>query len=78
VSGATEMPMSDELEYAVRIYARMRALEDLSFKRNLFTQWQSQAHNTDTTPAAILAQLSAARNDWEHRIGKLAILRESF
>lgn len=77
VSGSTEMPMSTELEYAVRTYARVAALESMVQQRNLFTQWQAQPQNTDITPAGLLQQLSMARSEWHRLAGQIAVIRES-
>ena len=75
VSGSTEMPMTDELEWAVRAYAKMAAIESLLASRNVYTQWQTAGSATDATPASLHAQLSAARQDWERRSRQIARLR---
>lgn len=77
VSGATEMPMSTELEWAVRKYARVIALESMLQQRNLFTQWQTTAQNNDTSPASLMQQLSAARADWLRLAAKIVRIRET-
>lgn len=78
VSSSTEMPMSTELEYAVKAYAKVQALESMIQQRNLFTQWSAQPGNTDVTPASLLNQLSMAHADWERTRRKITLLREAF
>lgn len=77
VSGTTEMPMSDDLEYAVRVYARVLGIESLINARNLFTQWQALSNNTDATPASLQAHLSLARTNWERLRRQIVLLREN-
>jgi hypothetical protein len=77
VSGSTEMPMSTELEWAVRAYARVCALEILLNQRNRYTQWQTQPGNTDVTPGALLQQIAQARAAWERRAQRIIVLREA-
>lgn len=75
VSGSTAMPMSNELEWAVRIYARMVALRSLAMSRNLYTQWQALPGNTSVTNAELVAQISQAEQEWHRRSRQIAILR---
>lgn len=77
VSGSTELPMSDQLEYAVRARAKVQCLEMLVAQRNLFTQWQAQPGNTDISAAVMMQQLTMARADWERYQAKLIVLREN-
>lgn len=77
VSGTTELPMSTELEYAVRTYAKMQAIESMVQQRNLFTQWQSTAQNQDITPAQLLQQLTMARANWERIASKIRLLKDA-
>lgn len=68
--------LSDELEYAVRIYCRLEALERLVADRDQFTQWQTRSNNTDISPAGLMNQLSLAREEWRRRSRQLSLLRE--
>lgn len=77
VSGSTELPMSTELEYAVRTYAKLKALESMLQQRNLFTQWQSTSQNTEVTSASLIQQISQARVAWLQQATKITILREA-
>jgi len=69
--------LSGGLEQAVMAYCRIEALQRLSFERDLFTQWQTHAGNTDVTPAALMNALSLAREDWRRKSRALMVLREA-
>lgn len=70
------LTVSNELEQAMRVYCRIEALQRLVFDRDLFSQWQSIAGNTDVTPAGLMNSLSLAQADWRRRERQLFVPRE--
>lgn len=77
VSGATAMPVSTELEWAIRSYCKVGALRRLGSERALFSQWQTRSGNTDITPAGLLNDLAMAEDDWRRKTRALFVLREA-
>lgn len=75
VTGATAMPVSTELEYALRAHARYGALKSMLQQRNLFTQWQTLSGNNDTSPASLMSQLTQAEQEWQRRRKEIAVLK---
>lgn len=71
------MPVSQELLDALRFYTQMEGIQTLLGNRALFTQWQTRSNNTDVTPAALMNDLSMARQEWARRSGALLVLREA-
>lgn len=69
--------LSNELEEAVVIYSRIEGFRALLQDRDLFTQWQTRSHNTDTSPAAVMNALNLAQDDWRHLARSLLVLRGS-
>jgi hypothetical protein len=65
--------ISEELKWAVVAYCRVEALQRLVAERDLFTQWQTRAGNSDISPAGLMNALSMAQEDWRRR--SRAILR---
>lgn len=68
---------SNEAQWAMRAYCRVGALQRLIMERDLFTQWQGRANNTDVTPAALMNGLSLAQEDWRRRSRALMVLRQA-
>jgi hypothetical protein len=75
-AGGDTLSLSWEQEMAVRAYARVEALSALNNNRDLFTQWQTRAGNSDITPAGLLNQLSMAQAEWSRQSKRLVTLRE--
>lgn len=69
--------LSSELEQAVRDYARIAALERLTFDRDLFSQWQTRSNNTDVSPAGLMNALSQAQDAWRRKSRAISISKES-
>jgi len=67
--------ISPNLKWAVIAYARVEALEMLNADRDLFTQWQTRAGNSDISPAGLMNMLSMARQDWRRRSRAIQRLR---
>lgn len=76
-SESDDIGMSAELQWALRAYCRVEALQRLVFERDLFSQWQIRSNNTDVSPAALMNSLSLAQADWNRRSRQIAVLREA-
>ena len=74
---ADNIPVSGEREQAIRDYILVLALKRLSVERDLFTQWQTRAGNSDVSPAALLSALREAQQDWKARSRSIMVLREA-
>ena len=74
---ADVIPVSGEREEAVRDYVLVKALKRLSMERDLFTQWQTRAGNTDVSPASLMNMLNIATADWKQRARSITVLREA-
>lgn len=78
VSGDDDIvPVSGEREQAIRDYVRLLALQRLVNERDLFTQWQTRAGNSDVSPASLLSALNSAMADWKARARSITVLREA-
>ena len=75
-AGTVTVNLPVEHHYALRVYARVEALRDLTANRELFAQWQSQSHATDITPAQLYQMLNLAQAEWRTRSRALMSLRE--
>ena len=75
VTGTTPMPVSNEIEFAMRAYCRVLGLQRLVATNSLFTQWQAQPHATQVTYANLSAELTAAMTEWDRRSKYIARLR---
>jgi hypothetical protein len=75
VEGTDTAALSSEQRAAVLAYGRVEALERLNADRELFTQWQTRAGNSDISPAGLMNMLSVAREDWRRRSRSLMRLR---
>ncbi len=69
--------VSVEQKYATIAFARIEALERLNADRELFSQWQTRAGNSDISPAGLMNMLSIARDDWRRRKRELLRLRSA-
>lgn len=69
--------LTDELEFAVRVYARVKSLESLVQQRDLFTQWQTRANASDVSPAALMNGLAQAQEQWRRLARTITVLREA-
>lgn len=71
------IPVNGERQQAVRDYCWLVAVKRLNAERDLYTQWQTRAGNTDVSPANLLNALSIARQDWKERARSIMVLREA-
>lgn len=58
------IPVSAELELAVRTFCRVEGLKRLTNSRVLFKQWQARSNNTDVTLGQLNSDLQVAEDEW--------------
>jgi hypothetical protein len=58
------VPVSGELELAVRTFCRVEGLRRLTSSRVLFKQWQARSNNTDVTLGQLNSDLQVAEEEW--------------
>lgn len=73
---ADVLPVSFEREQAMITYCRLEAVRRLLSDRELFTQWQAGAQNTDVSPAALMNIMSVISDEWRRTKRELMVLRE--
>lgn len=61
---ADVVPVSAELELALRTFCRVEAMRKLIGSRTLFKQWQTKSNNTDVTMGSLNSDLQAAEEHW--------------
>jgi hypothetical protein len=66
---------SDDLKWAIVAYCRLEALERLLADRDLYSQWQTRAGNTDMSPAGLMSALNQARDEWRRKSQRITRLR---
>lgn len=74
-SDVTALPVSNELEQAMRTYAQLEGLKRLVASRDTFSQWQARSGNTDVSPAGLLNALSMAQVEWQRKARSITVLR---
>jgi len=77
LSGDSDLlALSNEREQAIVTGCRVEGIRMLLAERDLFTQWQAGANNTDVTPASLMNALSIAQDDWRRTKREMMVLRE--
>lgn len=61
---ADVVPVSIELELAIREFCRVQAMRKLIGSRVLFKQWQTRSNNTDVTLGTLNSDLQIAEENW--------------
>lgn len=61
---ADVVPLSTELELALREFCRVQAMRKLVASRVLFKQWQTRSNNTDVTLGQLNSDLQVAEEGW--------------
>lgn len=61
---ADVVPVSADLELAVREFCRVAAMRRLVSSRTLFKQWQVRSNNTDVTLGQLNSDLQVAEEQW--------------
>jgi hypothetical protein len=67
--------VSNEREEALKVYCWLEGLRRLNTDRDLFTQWQTRAGNSDVSPAALMNMYNIAREEWKQRARQITVLR---
>ncbi len=65
VDDSDVVPLSTELELALRTFCRVEGMRKLIGSRVLFKQWQTRSNNTDVTLGQLNSDLQVADADWE-------------
>lgn len=74
---ADVVPLSAELELALRTYCRIEAMRKLIGSRVLFKQWQVRSNNTDVTIGQLNSDLQIAEDHWRRLARGLKVLEQS-
>lgn len=74
---ADVVPVSAELELAIRTFTRVEGLRRLTSSRVLFKQWQTRSNNTDVTLGQLNSDLSVAENEWRRLSRALKVLEQN-
>ena len=61
---ADVVPVSAELELAIRTFCRVEGMRRLIGSRVLFKQWQARSNNTDVTLGQLNSDLQVAEEEW--------------
>lgn len=77
VNDADVVPVSADLELAVRTYCRVQALRKLTASRVLFKQWQARSNNTDVSLAMLNSDLQVAEQDWRRLSRELRVPQQN-
>lgn len=71
------VPVSIELELAIREFCRVQAMRKLVASRVLFKQWQTRSNNTDVTLGNINSDLQIAEENWRKLSRALKVPEQS-
>lgn len=74
---ADVVPVSIDLELAIRTFCRVQALRKLTSSRVLFKQWQARSNNTDVSLAMLNSDLQAAEADWRRLSRELRVPQQN-
>jgi len=74
---ADVVPVSAELELAVRHFCRVEAMRKLIGSRVLFKQWQAKSNNTDVTLGQLNSDLQVAEETWRRMKRELKVTEQS-
>lgn len=77
VNDADVVPVSAELELAIRTFCRVQALRKLTASRVLFKQWQARSNNTDVSLAMLNSDLQVAEQDWRRLSRELRVPQQN-
>lgn len=73
VLDADVIPLSAELEQALRTFCRVEGLRRLIGSRVLFKQWQTRSNNTDVTMGQLNSDLQVADEEWRRLARSLKV-----
>lgn len=74
-SDSDVLAASNEVKWALIWFCQMEALKRLMNERDLFTQWQTRAGNSDISPAGLMNAYNIARDEWRKRSRAISRLR---
>jgi len=77
VNDADVIPVSADLELAIRTFCRVQALRKLTSSRVLFKQWQARSNNTDVSLAMLNSDLQVAEQDWRRLSRELRVPQQN-
>lgn len=77
VNDADVIPVSAELELAIRTFCRTEGMRRLIGSRVLFKQWQTHTNNSDVTLGQLNSDLSAADEEWRRLSRSLKVPEQS-
>jgi len=77
VDDADVVPVSAELEQALRTFCRVEGLRRLTQSRVLFKQWQTRSNNTDVTLGMLNSDLQVAEEHWRKLKRELTVLQQN-
>lgn len=71
------VPVSAELELAIRTFCRVEGMRKLIGSRVLFKQWQTRSNNTDVTLGQLNSDLQVADEEWRRLSRALKVPEQS-
>lgn len=74
---ADVVPVSAELELAIRTFCTVEGLRRLTGSRVLFKQWQTRSNNTDVTLGSLNSDLQVAEDNWRRLARSLKVPEQS-
>ena len=78
VSADTDVvPVSAELELAIRTFCRVEGMRRLIGSRVLFKQWQTRSNNTDVTLGQLNSDLQVAEDQWRRLARSLKVIEQN-
>lgn len=69
------VPVSYELEQAIRLYAQIEGIRRLQSSRDLYTQWQTRSNNADVSPAGLANQFNILQEEWRRKAKAIFVTR---
>lgn len=73
VDDSDVVPVSAELELALRTFCRVEGMRRLIGSRILFKQWQARSNNTDVTLGQLTSDLQTAEDAWRRLSRELKV-----
>lgn len=71
------IPVSAELELAIRTFCRVEGMRRLIGSRVLFKQWQTRSNNTDVTLGQLNSDLQVAEDQWRRLARSLKVIEQN-
>jgi hypothetical protein len=77
VDDSDVVPLSAELELALRTFCTVEGLRRLTNSRVLFKQWQARSNNTDITVGQLNSDLQVAEERWRRLARELKVIEQN-